>query len=77
MTYRIRVTWLEHGTRNAACRGNDETLTIEAASASDACREAAEGHLDHHEADWSTGRYDLVAEHLDGNEVYGVEFCAA
>lgn len=74
--YEVKVTWMEHGTRNAACIGNDESLSIEAGSVREALREAADGHMYRYEEDWNTGKYDLVAEHVDGSEVYGVEFCA-
>jgi hypothetical protein len=74
MTCEVKVTWLEHSTRNATCIGNDETVQIEADSANAACREAAEGHLYRYDADWQTGRYGLMAEHVGGTEVYGIEF---
>lgn len=76
-TYEIKVTWTLAGTNNAAGIGNDETIHIEADSAGDACVEAANGHIDHHCRDWESGKYDIVAEHVDGNEVYGVQFCEA
>lgn len=77
MKFMVRTTWVKHGTRNAAGIGNDETATIEADSARIACREMAENHLCHHEADWDTGNYDIVADHLNGYEVYSIEFCEA
>ena len=75
MTYRVKVTWVLSGTNNAACIGNDETeVSIESESPSAACRVAAENHLNHYYYDWDTGRYDVIAEHLDGSEVYTIQF---
>lgn len=77
MTYQIKTTWTEHGTNNAACIGNDETVTIEAESPQAACKEVAEAAINFHETDWNTGKYDVMAEHVNGSEVHGIEFCEA
>lgn len=75
MKTQVKVTWTLHGTRNAACIGNDETVTVAADSAATACKEVAEDHLHRYTADWETGRFDLMAENTEGEEVYGIEFC--
>ena len=74
-TFAIQITWLERGTRNAACVGNDETITIESDNPAAACRQAAEDSLDHHDRDWGTGKYDLMAEHVGGTAIHSIQYC--
>ena len=64
----VRITWCETGTRNAACIGHDEVVQA------DSCQEAAEGSLDAHPEDWLTGRYDIVADEVDGDATYGIQY---
>lgn len=71
-TYDVRITWLETGTRNAAMLGEDVTVAVEAATPAVACRETAEDAVYHSEERFCTGRYDVVAEHVDGVASYRI-----
>jgi hypothetical protein len=75
-SYKVKVTWVETDTNNAAMLGNDENeVLVEAHTPAEAVKLAAEAHLDLHPEDFGTGKYDIVAEHLDGSEVYSICAC--